>query len=62
MQLLALLLAYIYIYMCQRMDNRDWMYTGHAEMTPEWMCNTSAFLDHAFGPAAQGAESDAVSL
>ena len=37
------------------MDNRDWMYTGHTEMTPEWMCNTSTFLDHAFGPAAQGA-------
>ena len=52
MQLLVILLAYICI--CQRMENRDWMYTGHASMTPEWMCNTSAFLDHAFGSAAQG--------
>jgi len=36
------------------MDNHDWMYTGHAEMTPEWMCNTSAFLDHAFGRLLKG--------
>ena len=52
MQLLVILLAYIFI--CQRMENRDWMYTGHASMTPEWMTKTNAFLEHSFGEAARG--------
>jgi len=36
------------------MENRDWMYMGHASMTPEWMRKINAFLDHAFGEAAKG--------
>ena len=52
MQLLVILLAYICI--CQRMENHDWMYTGHASMTPEWMTKTNAFLEHSFGEAARG--------
>jgi hypothetical protein len=43
-----------YICMCQRMDNHEWMYTGHTSMTPEWMTKTNAFLEHAFGEAAKG--------
>ena len=51
-----LLLAYIC--MCQRMDNREWMYMGRpslAEITPEWMDKTEGFLNQAFGKAANGA-------
>ena len=36
------------------MDNRDWMYTGHASKSTEWVTKTNAFLEHAFGPAAKG--------
>jgi hypothetical protein len=36
------------------MYNREWMYTGHTSMTPEWMTKTNAFLEHAFGEAATG--------
>jgi hypothetical protein len=35
------------------MENCDWMYTGHASMTPEWMTKTNAFLEHSFGKAAR---------
>ena len=36
------------------MENRDWMYMGHASMTPDWMTKTNAFLEHSFGEAARG--------
>jgi hypothetical protein len=52
MQLLVILLAYICI--CQRMENSDWIYMGHASVTPEWMTKTNAFLEHAFGEVAKG--------
>jgi hypothetical protein len=52
MQLLVILLAYICI--CQRTENRDWMYTGHTSMTLEWMTKTNAFLENSFGEAARG--------
>jgi hypothetical protein len=52
MQFLVMLLPYIYI--CQRMENRDWMYTGHEQLTPEWLTKTNAFLEHSFGEATKG--------
>ena len=36
------------------MDNRDWMYTGFASKSLDWVRGTDAFLEHAFGPAAKG--------
>ena len=36
------------------MENRDWMYTGHASKSAEWVIKTNAFLEHAFGEAAKG--------
>jgi hypothetical protein len=36
------------------MDNRDWMYTGHASKSDEWVRGTDAFMEHAFGAAAKG--------
>ena len=36
------------------MENRDWMYTGHASRSTEWVTKTSAFLEHAFGAATKG--------
>ena len=52
MQLLVLLLAYICVW--QRMDNREWMYTGYASKSHEWVRGTGHFLEHAFGRAAKG--------
>jgi hypothetical protein len=60
MQMLVLLLAYIGAW--QRMADREWMYTGWESKTSEWIRETDAFLEQAFGPAAKRVDSDAVSL
>jgi hypothetical protein len=49
-----LVLLLVYICMCQRMDNREWMYTGHTSMSSECITKTNPFLEHAFGEAAKG--------
>ena len=36
------------------MADREWMYTGFASKSSEWVRGTDAFLEHAFGPAAKG--------
>ena len=36
------------------MANREWMYTGFASKSEEWIRGTNYFVNQAFGPAAKG--------
>jgi len=36
------------------MGDREWMYSGFASKSHEWIRGTTEFLEHAFGPAAKG--------
>jgi len=36
------------------MDNREWMYTGYASKSHEWVRGTGHFLEHAFSRASKG--------
>jgi hypothetical protein len=49
---------FLLIGLCQRMEDREWIYTGHRgrnDITPEWIRKTDDFVERAYGEAAKGA-------
>jgi hypothetical protein len=43
------------LYICQRMEDREWMYTGRRgrnDVTTEWIRKTDDFVERAYGEAA----------